>query len=63
MAARMSAAGVLILAGPAYENALRILVPRPDVPRIEVRDDEAAGRLERMTRLSPQLGHFGGQTP
>ena len=63
LAARMSAAGVLILAGPVYENALRILVPRPDVHRIEVREDEAAGRLERMTRLSPELGHFGGQTP
>ena len=62
LAAQISAAGVLILAGPVYESAFRILLPRADV-RIEVREDEAAGRLERMTRLSPELGHFGGQTP
>jgi hypothetical protein len=59
----MSAAGVLILAGPVYESAFRMLLPRPDVAPIEVRDDEAAGRFERMTQLSPELGHFGGQTP
>ena len=42
LAARMSAAGVLILAGPVYESAFRILLPRPGVHRIEVREAEAA---------------------
>jgi len=59
----MSAAALLILAGPVYEGAFRILLPRPDVHRIEVHEDKAAGRFERMTQLSPELGHFGGQTP
>ena len=63
LAARIWAAGVLILAGPVYESAVRVLLPRPHVHRIEVREDEAAGRFERMTQLSPELGHFGGQTP
>jgi len=63
LAARMSAVGVLILAGPIYESALRILLPRPDVHRIEIRDAEATSRFERATQLSPELGHFGGQTP
>jgi hypothetical protein len=63
LAARMSAVGVLILAGPVYESAFRMLLPRPDVHRMEVREAEAAGRFERLPQLSPELGHFGGQTP
>ena len=63
-AARISAVGVLILAGPFYESAFRVVLsPRADVHLMDVRHAEGAGRFERMTQLSPELGHFGGQTP
>ncbi len=63
LAARMSAVGVLILVGPVYESAFRMLLPRPDGHRIERREADATSRFERATQLSPELGHFGGQTP
>jgi hypothetical protein len=63
LAARMSAVGVLILAGPVYESGFRRLLPRPDAHRIEIREADATSRFERVTQLSPELGHFGGQTP
>jgi hypothetical protein len=63
LAARMSAVGVLILAGPVYETAFRMPLPRPDAQRIEIRDAAATSRFERASQLSPELGHFGGQTP
>src|SRR5678815_2577298 len=40
---------------PVYERAGRVVLPRPDVERVEVRKSEPVGAVEPMKELSHEL--------